>query len=156
MHIARGESTMNEADQVFELKCFYCDGVLAVQREGTRIMIPYARCPHCGEPITIKVTPDPQTQCGNCHEYFQPEDRYCRFCGTKRGEGAYDPYPEIFDMEEIYGPMPTKTIHVCKQCGYIWNTCLMVDRARYCPKCGGEVLLFYDNYSIDNNHPIYL
>ena len=30
-------------------------------------------------------------QCGNCHAYLG-DDQYCRYCGTKAGEGAFEPY----------------------------------------------------------------
>ena len=26
-------------------------------------------------------------RCGNCHEFLGKEDRFCRYCGTRRGEG---------------------------------------------------------------------
>ncbi|MCF0230592.1 MAG: hypothetical protein HUJ76_12985, partial [Parasporobacterium sp.] len=39
-----------------------------------------------------KIMPDRETQCGNCHEFFEEGDQYCRFCGTKKGEGAFEPY----------------------------------------------------------------
>ena len=31
-------------------------------------------------------------RCGNCHERLGKNDKYCRYCGTKRGEGKFRPY----------------------------------------------------------------
>lgn len=73
--------------------------------------------------------------CGNCHAYLEPDDKYCRICGTKAGMGAFKPHLEI--MQCIYGPEPVDRIHICKRCGYTWKTCLMIDKEKYCPKCGG-------------------
>lgn len=37
----------------------------------------------------------------------------------------------------LYGPEPIKRIHECDKCGYTWETNLMIDEERWCPKCGG-------------------
>lgn len=74
------------------------------------------------------------TQCGNCHASLQEGDKYCRECGTKVGEGDYAPYKEY--MECLYGPCPIKRIHKCESCGYTWETVLMIDSEKYCPRCG--------------------
>ena len=88
-----------------------------------------------GGPEDRLITPT-KDQCGNCHAHLGPEDKFCRICGTRRGEGAYEPYREI--MQCIYGPMPETRTHTCKQCGYSWTTCVMIDDQRYCPQCGGD------------------
>jgi len=77
-----------------------------------------------------------ENQCGNCHAYLEPEDRFCRICGTRRGDGLFEPYQNL--MQCIYGPMPVERVHVCSSCGYRWTTCLMVDRETFCPSCGGR------------------
>ena len=43
------------------------------------------------------------------------------------------------EREYVYGP-PIKTRHVCIKCGYKWTVeTLGIDRAQFCPKCGGEL-----------------
>lgn len=76
--------------------------------------------------------------CGNCHALLQEGDRYCRICGTKRGEGAYLPYEDLA-QPCIYGSEPVEVTHKCARCGYSWTTCLMIDEQRFCPLCGGPV-----------------
>ena len=76
-------------------------------------------------------------RCGNCHNYIDKDDKYCRYCGTPRGEGEFKPFKNM--IEYVYGsPMETK--HRCTNCGYSWtvNT-LGRDRAEYCPKCAGKL-----------------
>lgn len=109
-----------------EGRCRYC---------GVSIRYEDSFCAVCGRPNSgwKKAT---QWQCGNCHKRLDENDKYCRICGTKVGEGAYEPYQDL--MECIYGPMPVDRKHTCKKCGYEWITCLMLDREKYCPKCGGD------------------
>lgn len=128
---------MTAAKQNFEFKCFYCDNSLNMP-VGSKY------CPHCGKPITFKAIPDPEEQCGNCHEYFESDDLYCRYCGTKKGEGAYAPYPYSVDIFlPSGGPIPLLPNHICKNCGYTWKTCLNDDREKFCPKCGSEAPPLY-------------
>lgn len=81
-------------------------------------------------------------RCGNCHEYMQEMDKYCRFCGTKRGKGAFEPYDD--EQYCIYGPRPVKRDHKCPQCSYTWTNCVIVDNEKYCPECGAGIVI--DNY----------
>ena len=75
-------------------------------------------------------------QCGNCHAYIG-DDAYCRYCGTKAGEGKFEPY---YNEEGcVYGPPPIEREHNCPNCGYSWTNCVMKDNQRYCPKCGSAV-----------------
>ena len=75
-------------------------------------------------------------QCGNCHAFIG-DDAYCRYCGTKAGEGKFEPY---YNEEGcIYGPPPIEREHNCPNCGYSWTNCMMIDNQRYCPKCGSVV-----------------
>jgi predicted amidophosphoribosyltransferase len=71
--------------------------------------------------------------CANCMQEYIEGDRYCRFCGAPMGK------PEFIDDDFacIYGPMPTERLHQCQKCGYQWKTVLMIDKERWCPKCGG-------------------
>lgn len=79
---------------------------------------------------------DYEDRCGNCHEPLRQNDKFCRYCGTRRGDGAFAPYKNV--MECIYGPPPVERRHVCGNCGYSWTTMLMIDDQKYCPRCGGN------------------
>ena len=79
---------------------------------------------------------DYENRCGNCHGFFEENDKYCRYCGTKRGEGAFAPYQNF--MECIYGPAPVKRTHECPKCKYTWETFVMIDDEDYCPQCGAR------------------
>ena len=72
--------------------------------------------------------------CANCSGSYIEGDRYCRFCGAPMGEPAF--IPEVFAC--IYGPEPLSRTHTCVKCGCTWTTMQMIDRQRFCPKCGGE------------------
>ena len=72
--------------------------------------------------------------CANCGNTYIEGDRYCRFCGAPMGKPK-------FIMQEfacIYGPPPVKRVHKCVKCGFTWETCSMVDRQEFCPRCGGD------------------
>ena len=107
-------------------RCQYC---------GAQVHYKDAKCRRCGKPNDSWEKPM-DTQCGNCHAYLG-DGAYCRICGTKRGEGKYRPYQNIMQCI-IYGPMPIKRVHTCQKCGYQWETCVMIDDERFCPKCGGK------------------
>lgn len=116
------------------------------------------RCENCGKPVswdqprctacgTVNragdwVEPDRSRQCGNCHAGLEPGDKYCRLCGTKAGEGAFEPYQNL--MQCIYGPMPVPRTHTCTKCGFSWQTTLMIDRQKYCPQCGSPATVSDD------------
>ena len=73
--------------------------------------------------------------CSNCRNTYFDGDSYCRYCGAPLGTPTF--------IEEqiavLYGPRPIKRTHRCRKCGYSWETCLMLDRENWCPKCGGRV-----------------
>ena len=71
--------------------------------------------------------------CANCRENYIDGDRYCRFCGAPMGTPDYIE----MDFARIYGPPPVKRMHTCRTCGYRWTTVKMLDRERWCPRCGG-------------------
>ena len=52
---------------------------------------------------------DYEGRCGNCHKFFGEGDLYCRYCGTKAGEGRYEPYDDI--MQCVYGPPPETNVY---------------------------------------------
>ncbi len=72
--------------------------------------------------------------CPDCGNKWIEGDRYCRFCGSPTATPTFT--PERFAT--IYGPPPMNRLHQCAACGHEWVTCLMVDREKYCPLCGGE------------------
>jgi len=84
-----------------------------------------------------RLSKDYEGRCGNCHEPLG-DDAYCRYCGTKAGEGSYKPYEDVIMC--IYGPPPVERKHICNACGYTWSSCAMIDKEKYCPKCGGTVV----------------
>lgn len=73
-------------------------------------------------------------KCGNCHKSFRGDEKYCRYCGTKRGEGKFKPYQNL--MQCIYGPPPVKRVRKCTRCNNRWETFEMIDKEDYCPLCG--------------------
>ena len=72
-------------------------------------------------------------QCLNCLATLGKDDKYCKICGTKKGEGSYCPTSE--SMLCIYGPPPVKRRYKCEKCGYKWEDYTMVPHHRYCPQC---------------------
>ncbi len=71
--------------------------------------------------------------CANCGNDYNDGDRYCRFCGAPMGKPKFI----MKDIAIIYGPPPVERVHKCVKCGFTWETCCMVDRQDFCPKCGG-------------------
>ena len=61
----------------------------------------------------LRKNPD---RCGNCHEKMRPEDKYCAFCGTQRGQGSFHPY--VNQRLYAYGP-PVKRKYKCEKCGHL-------------------------------------
>ncbi len=118
-----------------------------------------ATCPYCSEkrqPMSIfhslfeKLgvdinngwSTDYEGRCGNCHKSLQSSEKYCRYCGTKRGEGKFEPYQTI--MQCIYGPMPVKRIRKCTRCQMEWETHEMVDNQNFCPECGAPSKIVFE------------
>lgn len=77
---------------------------------------------------------DYEGRCGNCHRHFHGDEPYCRYCGTKRGEGAFEPYSNLTPC--IYGPPPRERVRQCTKCGALHRRCSMLDDSRFCPDCG--------------------
>ena len=75
-------------------------------------------------------------RCGNCGAKLDVDDKYCKVCGTRVGDGDYKPFR--FLEACVYGPPPIERTHVCVICGYSWKTEFMIDDQKYCPKCGGS------------------
>ncbi len=83
-----------------------------------------------------------KTHCGNCFAKLEKHDKYCRYCGTPRGEGAF--LPSENEPLRIYAP-PVTTRHKCTNCGYSWVIKrLGRDRAEYCPKCRSKLETQYE------------
>lgn len=91
-----------------------------------------------------QLSTDYENRCGNCHEELEAGDKYCRHCGTKRGEGKFEPYSNLIAC--IYGPEPVKRRHRCSACWYQWETCLMMDDEKYCPRCGAKAEIIKEEY----------
>lgn len=97
----------------------------------------------CGHILTT----DYEGRCGNCHSIIDKNDRYCRYCGTKRGEGAFAPYSNI--MYCVYGP-PIKTRFKCDACGHNWEiTVLGGDNSKICPQCGKGTIRTVEEIGLD-------
>ena len=75
--------------------------------------------------------------CGNCGNMLGDKDKYCQFCGTKRGEGDF--LPNYNDTLVVYGP-PVLYYYKCKKCNHKWNlqTIVGIDKSQYCPNCGSK------------------
>ncbi len=70
--------------------------------------------------------------CANCKNDYIEGDRYCKYCGAPLGKPDY-----IHEIRPpLYGPPPAMRFHECPNCGYVWKTYVMIDKSRYCPKCG--------------------
>ena len=81
-----------------------------------------------------ELSTDYEDKCGNCHKYLGKQDKYCKYCGTKRGEGEFKPYENV--MYCVYGP-PIKHKYKCKACGNLWIVSVLGgDNSKYCPECG--------------------
>ena len=84
-------------------------------------------------------------RCGNCHELFSNDgEKYCTYCGTKRGEGKFEPYDNRAYC--IYGPMPEKRTRECVKCGNQWTYTAMLDKEKYCTQCGGTSKLLQSTF----------
>lgn len=94
-----------------------------------------------------KWSTDYEGRCGNCHRRIQDNDKYCRYCGTRRGEGKYKPYQTIIQC--IYGPRPVKRVRKCTKCQMTWETQLMVDNEDYCPECGAPSKIVFEGADHD-------
>ena len=79
--------------------------------------------------------------CGNCGGTLQEKDKYCRFCGTRKGEGTYQADPTFLNM--LYGP-PVKKRYRCEKCNCTYNI-LAAGRQKpdYCPECGTKAKLIW-------------
>jgi len=77
---------------------------------------------------------DYEGKCGNCHKSLRDGEKYCRYCGTKRGDGKFEPYQNLIQC--IYGPMPVERVRKCTKCKNKWKTNLMIDNEDFCPDCG--------------------
>lgn len=85
----------------------------------------------------MTLSTDYDGRCGNCHAPIAATDNYCSSCGTKAGEGKFEPCAVEYAM--VYGPEPPKRReHKCPHCSYIWETYEMFDSDTYCVKCGGK------------------
>lgn len=90
-----------------------------------------------------------ESRCGNCHAYMIKSDLFCRYCGTKRGDGAFEPFDELEFVQYAYGP-PIKTVFKCNACGHSWEiTVLGGDKSKFCPQCGKETVRAVEEIGLD-------
>ncbi len=87
--------------------------------------------------------PEYSAICGNCGNPLNADDFYCRKCGTKRGEGKFEPRHNMIQC--IYGPAPVKRIRKCTKCKKKWETMMMVDNQNFCPDCGAPSTIIMEN-----------
>ena len=83
-----------------------------------------------------QLSTDYKNKCGNCRGELMEGDKYCRYCGTLRGEGEFKPYHNV--AARLYGPLPRKYVHECRKCSYTWMATQRIPNMLYCPKCGEE------------------
>lgn len=73
-------------------------------------------------------------RCGNCYEAFKKGDKYCRYCGTKCGEGSGEAYSDFVPV--LYDVIPVKRVRKCAECGNEWTSIDMLHSEKYCSDCG--------------------
>ena len=97
-----------------------------------------------------ETTTDYTDRCRNCHEYLDRKDKYCKNCGTKRGEGRFEPFRN--EMYCVYGP-PIKKKYRCSNCDFMWITCHLggLDSSNYCPQCGKKQIKLLDQTILDHS-----
>ncbi len=77
---------------------------------------------------------DKKYRCAKCWSYLESDDHYCTNCGTKYGEGTFNPQNNL--MEPMYGIRSRRQkVYFCKKCGHQWPGDSM-SISNYCPKCG--------------------
>ena len=72
--------------------------------------------------------------CGNCHAALEKGSKYCYKCGTKRGEGRFEPF---FNKTYLaYGPPVIQKV-TCLNCGYKFEVGSLGGGKiiKYCPEC---------------------
>ena len=85
----------------------------------------------------IAIYTDYEGLCGNCHQPLGLHDKYCKFCGTKRGEGDFRPFANPSYC--VYGPLIAYKF-ICNKCGNIWTgEQLGGSGYQHCPECGAYV-----------------
>lgn len=96
-----------------------------------------------------EMTTDYTDRCRNCHEYLDRKDKYCKNCGTKRGEGRFQAFRN--EMYCVYGP-PIKKKYGCSSCNFMWITCDLggLDSSNYCPQCGKKQVKLLNETILDH------
>lgn len=93
-------------------------------------------------------------RCGNCYAHLDEEDKYCRECGTKRGEGHFYPARNFFTGAGLYGP-PMVLKYTCMDCNNKWSDSSIgpIIISKFCPKCGSKNIDNYDSKVVDFSNP---
>lgn len=77
---------------------------------------------------------DYTNRCGNCHEIINDNEDFCTYCGTRKGEGAFEPFyePTVMSPYERYRC-------ICEACGRKWVTYPIHNGIpKYCPMCAAQ------------------
>lgn len=75
--------------------------------------------------------------CKNCGFELKPEDKFCKSCGTRKGEEGM--VPSHTAMLCMYGPPPIRREYICEECGHQWSEYVMFgDEQEDCPECGSK------------------
>lgn len=91
---------------------------------------------------------DYEGKCGECREIIADDYKYCTYCGTKAGEGSFEPYENLNAC--VYGA-PRDYKLVCPECGYTDEGSAMTgDIPGYCPYCGTEAEVTEENPLADS------
>ncbi len=89
-----------------------------------------------------------ENRCENCHNHMESYEKYCRKCGTKRGQGKFEPFQNA--VYGVYGPA-VKIKYKCRECEHIWITEIMGgDDSDYCPQCGARQIDLQQYDGCDN------
>lgn len=83
----------------------------------------------------IKIPKGYEGKCGECREEIEDDYKFCAHCGTKVGEGSFEPYENY--NECVYGAPQDYTLK-CTKCGYTIEDSTMDGIPSYCPYCGIE------------------
>lgn len=95
---------------------------------------------------------DYKGRCFNCHGVLRPGSRYCIYCGTETGRGAFDPFTN--PMYAVYGP-PIKIKEHCPDCGFTHFAIVLGGiPTKFCPECGSPNIKLVKEYPRDKTYSV--
>ncbi len=78
-------------------------------------------------------------RCGNCGNGMDRNDKYCRSCGTRSGEGRFE--PRSHQNDALYGCLYVLRV-TCPRCGKTWNWLSVgPSEGSFCTDCGVRGLI---------------